>query len=255
MPIIQDSMPTIFPKPGTVMCRYMDVTKFLSLLSTNTLFFCRIDKLEDHFEGRTAKGNFHIRYVANKYLNFNNETPTEEEVLARVQELYDFDEKVREVTCVCCWNKFVHESAALWKIYSDFGKGIMIKSTIERVLRAFEKTIEPVRVSEVQYTNYRTGSIPDFNTAFPITHKQDAYNYEQEVRLIYEIDGPQIGKTFDWANQPIQEGKSLRVDVNLLIEEIIVAPFAPNWFKSLIEDVCSRYSIKVPISKSILSMR
>ena len=35
--------------------RYMDFTKFLSFIDKKTLFFTRVDQLEDKFEGRFTK--------------------------------------------------------------------------------------------------------------------------------------------------------------------------------------------------------
>ena len=38
--------------------RYMDFTKFLSFIDKKTLFFTRVDQLEDKFEGRFTKSFF-----------------------------------------------------------------------------------------------------------------------------------------------------------------------------------------------------
>jgi len=35
----------------SIIWRFMDFTKFVSLLETNSLFFCRLDKLGDPFGG------------------------------------------------------------------------------------------------------------------------------------------------------------------------------------------------------------
>ena len=44
--------PNLYPPPdGAVLWRYMDFTKFVSLLERKALFFCRPDRLGDLFEG------------------------------------------------------------------------------------------------------------------------------------------------------------------------------------------------------------
>jgi hypothetical protein len=44
--------PLLSPPPDdAVLWRYMDFTKFVSLLETSALFFCRPDQLGDPFEG------------------------------------------------------------------------------------------------------------------------------------------------------------------------------------------------------------
>ena len=40
---------------STKIWRYMDFTKFVNLLYTESLFFCRVDRLEDKWEGTFPK--------------------------------------------------------------------------------------------------------------------------------------------------------------------------------------------------------
>jgi hypothetical protein len=47
-------------------------------------------------------------------------------------------------------------------------------------------------------------------------------------RLIYEVDFPQIGKTYDWEKEEIKEGKLLKIDLISLIDEIVIGPFSPK---------------------------
>lgn len=254
MAILKDTAPVYFPPEGQLISKYIDLTKFLSLLSKKSLFFCRLDKLEDQFEGMTAKRNYDYRIRWHQETNHLMTKPfTDEEIIAQVEEMYEFDKKVKEVYCVCCWNKADKESAALWKIYSDFGKGIMIKSKVANLINAFNETPEEIRISEIHYLDYSKDLMQDGNTFFPMIHKQNAYDYEAEIRLIYEIDFPQIGRAFDWSKEEIQEGKLLPVDLNILIDEIIVGPFSPKWMTDLIIDLADKYGLKKPITKSKLS--
>ena len=50
------------PSPAdAILWRYMDFTKFVSLLETRTLFLARADKLGDPFEGSVPKNNIILR--------------------------------------------------------------------------------------------------------------------------------------------------------------------------------------------------
>jgi hypothetical protein len=254
MAILRDTAPVYFPNGNQIISKYIDVVKLLSLLSKNSLFFCRLDKLEDQFEGTVAKRNYEYRIGWYKETNYLMDKPlTNNEIVAQVEEMYEYDKKVKEVYCICCWNKADKESAALWKIYSDFGKGIMIKSSVNNLIAAFKETPEEIRISEVKYLDYNKDLMKDGNTFFPLIHKQNAYDYEGEIRLIHSVDFPQIGKTFDWSKEEIQEGKLLCVDLNLLIDEIIIGPFSPKWMIDLIVDLTEKYGLKKPITKSKLS--
>lgn len=254
MAILKDTVPVYFPKEDQIISKYIDLTKFLSLLSKKSLFFCRLDKLEDQFEGMTASRNYDHRINWYRETNHLMQKPlNDEEIISRVEHLYEYDKKVKEVYCVCCWNKADQENAALWKIYSDFGKGIMIKSKVSNLINALRETPQEIWISEIKYLDYVKDLMKDGNTFYPIIHKQNAYDYEGEIRLIYNVDFPQIGKTYDWSKEEIKEGKLLSVDLNLLKDEIIVGPFSPKWMTDLIIELADKYDLKKPVVKSKLS--
>lgn len=249
------SPPTYYPEGDYSIVKYLDLTKFLSLLSRKELFFCRIDKLEDQFEGRLPKPNYDLRVQFQKELRdsgfFKVEMP-DDKIYESVNKSYTFNEKIRSLTCVNCWNKKSEESAALWKIYSDFNKGIMIKSSIGGLLKAFEGAPQELFLSEIRYLDYQNQAMPDGNSFYPIIHKNKAYSYEDELRLIYSITPPE-GWDHDWTNEEVPEGVYIPVNLNTLIEEIILSPYSPSWFHKLIQDILSRYNINKPLRKSTLS--
>ena len=97
--------PTFSPPPDdAVLWRYMDFTKFVSLLEKQALFFARADKLEDPFEGylpgmnRAAARRFHEGHPDQLQTMFN-----------RMKECPRF-------MLINCWHKGDHESAAMWKL-------------------------------------------------------------------------------------------------------------------------------------------
>jgi hypothetical protein len=58
------------------------------------------------------------------------------------------------------------------------------------------------------------------------------------IILIHEIIPP-FGWEHDWAKEEVEDGKYIKMNVDFLIDEIIIAPFAPNWYYTLIKDLCS----------------
>jgi hypothetical protein len=190
MPIIDDkppAAPVFFPKTDYKIAKYIDLLRLLSILQRRALFFCRLDRLEDKFEGTSAKLNYELR--RQWYLD-NSTTPlTEAEVTEKVLVHYEFEQKKKALNCVCCWNKYDGESAALWKIYSDFNRGIMITSSIDGLKAAFADCPKAIQLTEVEYIDYTKELMPDGNSNYPILHKHIAYKYEQEVRLIHAVSG------------------------------------------------------------------
>ncbi|MGD0711588.1 MAG: hypothetical protein ABR968_10475 [Bacteroidales bacterium] len=255
MPIIKDSAPVFYPETNYSIVKYLDITKFISLLQRKSLFFCRLDKLEDQFEGTTAKANFDLRvkwHQKMRDIGFFTVPMPDDEIIKTVIKQYEFEKMLKSINCVNCWNKKDDESAALWKIYSDFGKGIMIKSSITQLENSLKDVDEQIRLSEIRYINYDREIMPDGNTMYPLIHKQTAYAYEDEVRLIHETN--QVGWEHDWSKEEVQEGIYIQTDLNELIEEINIGPYSPKWFHSLIQDISLKYGLDKPIYKSKLSV-
>lgn len=255
MPIIQPdhtTAPVFYPKNNYQIVKYLDLTKFLSILQRRALFFSRLDLMQDHFEGSIPKGNYQhrmsfIEEVHKMSTKFKKKSPAEIE--KHVQDLYSINEKIKSVTCISCWNKSDSESAALWKIYSDFKKGIMLVSKPSSVIQAFKNTSENIEMSEVHYIDYENDVIPDGNTNWPIIHKHRAYEYENEVRLIHTLPF-EAGIKYDWSKEELDTGKYLSADIDELIDEIIISPYAEQWYIDLIKDICGKYGFKKTIHKS-----
>jgi hypothetical protein len=256
MPVIKPTRataPVFPPESNYCIAKYMDLTKYISMLQRNCLFFCRLDKLDDKHEGLTPQTNYKLREQWYRSGNSEMDEPLSDEgIYNKVNELYEFEKNIRNLLCINCWNKNISESAALWKIYSSFDKGIMIKSSIENLKNSFSNTLEDLQLTEVRYKNYRQEMIPDGNTYYPVLYKQDAYYYEEEVRLIHERR-TEFGWEWDWGKEEAEEGFYIKSNLNILIDEIILAPYSPKWFLRLIQDVSLKYNLNKPIKMSELS--
>ena len=244
-----------YPSDNYLLVKYLDITKFISLLQRESLFFCRLDILEDHFEGTTSSLNQEKRYeyFANQH-NYISGDPklTDREIVENVHKLNQEEEKFKKLVCVSCWNKSKNESAALWKIYSDLNKGIMITSKVRNIIEAFSETSENIEFTEVVYINYNTDIMPDSSKWDTIYHKHKAYEYENEVRLIF-TQNFDTTLTYDWNKEEVQEGKYISLEIRDLIDEIIISPYAPQWFFELVKDIIQKYGLNKPVMASELS--
>jgi hypothetical protein len=246
-----------YPKNDYLIVKYVDITKFVSLLQRKSLFFCRLDKLEDQLEGTTGTANFESLVMGKRLLRdsgFYTIPMPEEKINASVKKSYDNEKTRKSAFCVNCWNiKRDNESAALWKIYSDFNKGIMITSSIDRLIRSFLKTKEEIWLSEIKYIDHAKEVMAYGSILDPIIHKHKAYGYEEEVRMIHQKGSGKGGWFNDWSNEEVEEGVYLKVDINELMDSITISPYSPKWFFTLIKGVMKKYGLKTPILKSELS--
>jgi hypothetical protein len=242
------------PQENTPMVKYIDLAKFISILKNKSLFFCRIDKLEDKFEG-TLPLDTHKHIVAeSKYLRdvrkFFTRHISDEELENSATDQLNWQSKLRSITCVNCWNEFKGESYALWKIYAGMDQGIMIKTDFSKLIQAFRNCNQKIFCSRVKYIDYQKDYMDFGNTMIPFVHKHRAYTYENEIRLIHEVTHNQW--KYDWDSEEYNSGIMIPIDINFLIDNIYINPFAPQWFKPLIEDLIKKYFLNCQVSDSIL---
>ena len=250
-----DTSPRFFEPEETIeLAKYVDITKFLSLLKDKQLFFCRLDKLEDKFEGtlpKISRKEFEGFYNNLSDIGIVNNRISEEVREKRINENFEFREKLKSLKCVNCWNEFKGESYALWKVYSNLNQGIMIKSSFKRIINALKESKEKVYCSKVEYIDFETDSIDLGNTMSPIVHKHKAYSYEDEVKLIHEVYHD-LGWNHDWEKEKYENGIKVNVNLDQLIDEIVISPFSSEWFTELIRDILNKYSLNCKLINSTL---
>jgi hypothetical protein len=212
-----------------------------------------MDKLEDQFEGSGSKLSAkNLEKLFHKTSQNFKRPLSQTEITGKVNETLDFIKGTKPNTCINCWNVYETESAALWKIYSDFGKGIMIKSSVSRLETALSEATQTVRMSLVNYIDYDHDVI-DLNDLRNLhISKQKAYQYEQEIRLLHWVND--LLEPFDWTNEEIQGGIYIKTTVPEMIEEVIVGPYSPSWFTGLIRNVLEKYGLNIPVIRSRLSL-
>ena len=229
------------PEDDADLWRYMDFTKFVSLLDTQSLFFARADKLGDPFEGAYSKVNVALRPVV-----YKGKIPE-----SGLQQIAAFAKESRRFTTISCWHEANHESAAMWRLYSREHDGIAIKTDFNSLRQSFTCS-DSIHIGKVNYVDYDTTFIPEGNFFFPYLHKRQSFEHEREVRAINMNIPTRDGKV-DWSSEVHGMGTYYDVDISLMIHEVIVAPYADNWFIELVQSLAARYDLKVPVSSSRLA--
>jgi hypothetical protein len=155
----------------------------------------------------------------------------------------DLFKKVRKIMYINCWHSNQHESAAMWKIYLKSDEGIAVRTTFDRLARCLDGNdkLNQVSVGSVSYIDYDNAEIPINNAYFPFLSKRISFAHEREVRAIIMLPA---------ANEAA--GLNISVDLDGLIEEVVLAPFSPNWIRELIAAVLQRYGLHAPLVQSRL---
>lgn len=233
------------PPPDAALWRYMDFTKFVSLLDKKALFFPRSDKLGDPFEGSFPITNVQMRPVWYK-----------EHAEKINQQLPTFIKESRRFTLISCWHESEYESEAMWQRYSREKDGIAIRTTFS----AFAESLigpEDIFIGRVTYLDYAQDVMPENNVFFPYLHKRRSFEHEREVRAIIQTipssDGPSGEPRVDMSQDLYDVGLYVQVDLSSLLHQVLVAPLAPDWFLELTTSISTLYGLRSPVSRSALS--
>jgi hypothetical protein len=234
--------------PEIKVWRYLSLAKFVSFLQARALYFCRIDKLDDPWEGHYARGDT------------NRVSPTTEVWLESIRK-YNEANKIKsspedelmwalkasagvsKINYVNCWHMSSSESIAMWQIYGSRNDSLAVQSTYRRL---FDVLPSSCAVGVVRYLNYDYDevSMNDFFTA--ALCKRDIFDHEKELRCVL-LQGNESG---DEIFEPLPDGVNVKVDIDSLIEKIYISPVADTFIIEVIRRLASTYSLSVPIVQS-----
>jgi len=243
--------PRPYKAPGKESClwRYMDFAKYVSLLSSNSMYFARADKLGDPFEG--AKGLHSKKEKWNEpYLSFfrhteRNPSPPvktaysddeiEENAQRRLAKREHRGKQARKTTFINCWHENDSESEAMWKLYSNFlDYAVAVKTTYLNLYESMGKKPH-IYIGRVKYLDYKK-DYAGVHEAF--WRKRKSFEYEREVRaIVYDPECSEIGKYID-------------CNLEILLKRIYVSHTSPKWFHELVIETTKKYGINAPVKYS-----
>jgi hypothetical protein len=240
------------PQPETALWRYMDLAKFLVLLRDQGLYFARLDHLGDRWEG--AKGDRSNKALwDDHYLRFfqdairnppggytcdKTDDEVRDEARRLLQQLEAGSDREQRTTYVSCWHENEAESEALWRLYCPPNTaGVAVKTTAGSLKTVFDNDFA-VQIGRVKYIDFRSQFAGVNDSVF---RKRKSLQHEQEVRAVIRVDAEED-----------RIGVTRKVDLQSIVKEVVVSPFTPPWFTSIVEDLLQRFAISLPVRTSEL---
>jgi hypothetical protein len=179
----------VFKRPANLnikIWRYMDFTKFVSMLERQGLFFSRADKLGDPFEGSVPRTQVGYPYAG---LMKHDPNMKGDELKKAVRDFSKAMEAQRKWTAINCWHMNDHESAAMWRLYAKTDEAISICSTFNKLR---ESPDEKCYLGVVKYIDYDKEWLPDGNLLYPFVHKRLSFAHERELRAVIHGDSKAV---------------------------------------------------------------
>src|SRR6266487_3769194 len=146
------------PSANCTLWRYMDLTRFLSLLENRRLFLPRADQFDDPYEGAWSRAG--VTLLRDPKTNGGLPPQLVEQFLAHTEQL-------RRQMFISCWFASEHESAAMWKLYLQSPEGVAIRSDHDALASALDRSSLKARTTMVRYVDYDNVPIPFGNVFFP----------------------------------------------------------------------------------------
>ena len=200
----------------------MDFPRFLSLLETQSLFFCPSDQLGDPFEGSLT--------LPQRILRASRDGEVTLEAIGRSDPVV---EQRRKRFCVSCWHFSRHESQAMWHIYSHVNKGVAVRTTLGRLKRSMLDYDGPVYLGAVDYSETAANYTSLLARLFL---KRRSFAYEKEFRALI-ID----------KSERDNGGIAVAVDPHELFLSVHLSPFCDPWVQELVRRLLSRYGYQCPV--------
>lgn len=267
------------PKSSTILWRYIDFGKFVSMLLTQSLYFTKVSKFNDPFEGAIGildnkssydKSMIFALVVAQLTAPTKNRPPLppskeitdralkivedlekgtisdeDKEIVANAQKLSSDLEshrtEKRDMIYVNCWHENEFESDAMWTLYSkDITNAVAIKTTYQKLYDSLNR--DPlIDIGRVNYINFNKAFSSNNSTQW---YKRKSFSHENEVRAVL------INET-----RRDLDGVSIDVDLNVLIDSVYISPYAGSWFVEIVKDILKKYNLDKQVFHSDMAKK
>ena len=223
------------PNRMTIIWRYMSLSKFLSLINNEELYFARHDKFFDAQEGILSDPDKSF---------FDSKVPG----ISSRMKCENFG-----CTYINCWIMSDTEQYLMWTAYSSIDEGIAIKTTVGNLIDSLDPNDKrSIYISDVNYIDYKSQYTFDKTGGFanllaPFFCKGKYFEQEKELRLIYN--------NYEIDERNKIEGVQFKVSLDTLIDEIWIAPVARTWFEEIVKKELILHNIHKQVNRSCINAR
>tara|TARA_R110002049_G_scaffold1385_6_gene10885 strand:+ start:384 stop:887 length:504 start_codon:yes stop_codon:yes gene_type:complete len=161
-----------------------------------------------------------------------------------------------------CWHINENQSDAMWKIFLDTKNGIAIKSTVGNIIESLRESEDNINISKVYYRDFNKVTFQELmlekknkmsigRSINQFNYKRTSFEHEKELRLFHvDLPIPHVIKN-GIPREPLTH-KHIDIDISELINEIVIAPFADDWFKTMVESLTKKLNLNFKTTKSEL---
>ena len=132
----------------------------------------------------------------------------------------------------------------MWKVYVNGTGGVAIQSSIKGLKEAFNDCAETIHFGKIEYVDFaRHAEAIDINFR-RLMRKDMAFKHEQEVRAVFDDKEQKHGN---------ERGINIKVNIKTLVENIVVASRADQWFLELVKALVKELGQPIPVISSAMA--
>lgn len=247
----------------------MSFRKFESLLNERSLYFRRMDLLDDKFEGSMPK-SLYYKPSSKEIESFRKMMPNYDKILHEDEQMKEISSKLHKANLqfwfINCWHVNESESAAMWQLYLKSNKGIAVQSTFKRLKESIVKK-ENVNFGLIHYVDdydkeikpmdFIHNDICFWHVLAPFIFKRKCFEHEKELRaFILTAPSTEQAKR-EYATtltvKEIPEGLYVKVNLEMLIEKVLVSPTAKAGFENSVKSIIKKHGLAIEVVPSSLA--
>ncbi len=222
-----------------VLWRYMDLSKFISMLETNALWLARADTFRDKHEGRFP--DVMKKIIDKAYEKFDDDEKS------IVKDTNDFQDYLIKNSFISCWHKNLDENMVMWEIYGKDCNAVAVQTTVESLIENIDTS--SVKGTSLLLKNVIYQNASDITEVLPYTEcffrKRPHFTFEKEVRICLD--------TYSHL-KPLKStvyGHNISVHINGLIEKILIHPDSSKWFMDVVNSITNKYEIHAKVLRGL----
>ena len=223
--------------------------EFIKMLNLNSLSFVNtkefssnnnIEVLIKNYIKNTKKWNYFINRINPIYGNFESNI---------LKDYIKTFEEIKSKFFMSSWYMSDYESAAMWDICLKENKHIMIQSSFDKLVKAFESnSLNSIWISTINYLDYTSTIFDNINFLSLLITKRKSFEYQNELVVITKDENvtthPFISKKKKYNNQEDEHDLNVNINLDILIENIYLSHFIPDYESDIIESLLQKFDLQ-----------
>jgi len=244
--------------------RYIEIEKLILMITENALPLSRMTLFNDPYEGSYPKRFVEIEKEAFRRISGDKKPQdyrADKEGFLKNSKESEYN--WRKNYFISCWHANDFESEAMWRLYSNYHKGIAIQTDLNTLINELPNEYNNkgfksgINVVEVKYIDFNKPDMSLYKPGFVKTYllKRKAFDFEKEVRIFTHL-GCGYGDEQKGIEPEVEEDHILlKVNLRNIIKKIIIAPDSPDWYRKLISSILEKYKVDFEVENSSLTAK